>query len=83
MDAEAAHHVYYKSNFFVMQLIINERGQIVCSDTYLREFSQVTSGILLDYIAKKVYDPFLQGALMEECSLVYWTVMRRTITIGL
>jgi hypothetical protein len=35
-----------------MQLITNKRGQIVCSDTYLHEVPQVTSGILLDYITK-------------------------------
>ena len=85
MDVERLRITYIISaNFFcVMQLITNESGKIVCSDTYQHEFPQVTSGILLDYIAKKVYDRFLQGALMEQYSLVYWTVMRRTITIGL
>jgi hypothetical protein len=46
------HHTYIIL-FFVMQLITNERGKIVCSDTYHHDVPQVTSGILLDYIDKK------------------------------
>jgi hypothetical protein len=48
---------------FVMQLITNERGQIVCSDTYLHEIPQVTSGILLDYIKKQGLQSIFAGSL--------------------
>ncbi len=62
-----------------MQLITNERGKIVCSDTYHHDVPQVMSGILLDYIDKKG----LRSIFAEQYSLVFWTVLRRTITIGL
>ena len=46
-----------------MQLITNESGKIVCSDTYQHEFPQVASGILLDYIAKKGLRSIFAGCL--------------------
>jgi hypothetical protein len=46
-----------------MQLITNESGKIVCSDTYQHEFPQVTSGILLVYIAKKGLRSIFAGCL--------------------
>jgi hypothetical protein len=49
--------------FFSMQLITNERGQIVCSDMYLHELPQVMTGILLDCIAKKGLRPIFAGCL--------------------
>ncbi len=66
-----------------MQLITNERGQIACSDTYLHEVPQVTSGILLDYIAKTGLQSIFVGCLDEQYSLVYWTLMMLTVIIGL
>ncbi len=49
--------------FFVMQLITNERGKIVCSDRYHHDVPQVTSGILLDYIDKKGLQSIFAGCL--------------------
>ncbi len=52
-----------------MQLITNERGQIMCYDTYLHDISQVISGILLDYITKKglqfIYAGCFDGAIQD------------------
>jgi hypothetical protein len=49
--------------FFVMQLITNKRGKIVCSDTHHHDVPQVTSGILLDYIDKKGLRSTFAGCL--------------------